>query len=165
MEIWKEIQNLNGKYLISNYGNVKSLYTNRILKSGNNNGYQIVNLHRKNYYVHRLVAIHFLENIENKNQVNHIDFNKSNNHINNLEWITAKENTLHYWANNKTCNKNYSKKYSTVNDNLRGINFYKRYNKWVYRIYINGKQKSLGYFNTVEEALQFKNNYLTTFFI
>lgn len=162
MEIWKEIENLNGKYLISNYGNVKSLYINKILKAGYNNGYLMVNLKSKMYYIHRLVATYFIENTNNKKQVNHLDLNKSNNSIENLEWCSAKENTNHYWnlVNNNIITPIKKKYRSRIKNDLTGINFYKRYNKWVFRININGKQKSLGYFKTIEEALQFKNSYI-----
>lgn len=162
MEIFKEIEPFNGKYLISNYGNVKSLYINRILKSGNNNGYQIVKLKDKMYYVHRLVALYFLPNIENKKQVNHLDFNKSNNHINNLEWCSPKENTNHYWTKGIGDYKNINKvkKNKKIKNNCGGVTYYKPYNKWRYRVSIDGKQKSLGYFKTKDEALNFKNCYL-----
>lgn len=60
------------------------------------NGYLYVDLvdgsKKKRYMVHRLVAIHFIENKENKQQVNHIDANTENNHASNLEWVTPKEN-------------------------------------------------------------------------
>ena len=161
MEIWKEIDNFNGKYLISNYGNVKSLNTNIILKPGYNNGYAMVRLNLKMYYVHRLVAIYFIKNYDNKTQVNHIDFNKANNHIDNLEWCSAKENMNHYWGsigiNNNRLKRNYN---SIIKNDLTGINFYKPYNKWRLRLNINGLQKSLGYFNSKQEALEFKNTYI-----
>ena len=58
-------------------------------------GYAYVRTSKRNYLVHRLVAIYFSQNPSNKPQVNHIDSNRSNNNINNLEWVTAKENTQH----------------------------------------------------------------------
>lgn len=101
-EIWKDIDNYIGKYQISNLGRVKSLPRNgticseRILKiQKDRKGYSYVSFHKKKFKVHRLVAQAFIPNLENKPQVNHIDGNKQNNNINNLEWATAQENIQH----------------------------------------------------------------------
>lgn len=87
-------------YQVSNHGRVKSLRKNIILKSIlNSRKYCQITLSKNNnqcnYSIHRLVAIHFIPNLENKPQVNHIDGNKQNNHVNNLEWCTIKENIQH----------------------------------------------------------------------
>ncbi len=115
MEIYKDIIGYEGLYQISNYGNVKSLSkTLRIGKNfritkelivkpvPNNKGYMRVKLRglniiskRKDFYVHRLVGIYFIENPENKPAINHKDGIKSNNHIDNLEWVTPLENSQH----------------------------------------------------------------------
>lgn len=97
-EIWMDIQNCNGKYQISNKGNVWTTYQNRKLKpSLQNNGYLYVNLinqygHRKKELVHRLVALHFIPNPEGKPEVHHIDENKLNISVENLQWVTRIEN-------------------------------------------------------------------------
>lgn len=111
MEIWKNIEGFEGSYQISNLGRVKSLerkifrngsfYVRKemILKQQQNKfGYHLVLLYplnRGKVMVHRLVATHFLPNIENKKTVNHINGNKADNNIKNLEWVTQSENIIH----------------------------------------------------------------------
>jgi len=92
MEIWKVINDYTN-YSISNYGRVKNNKTNRLLKLFDNYGYSRVTLPiKKKFLVHRLVAIHFLENKNNLPQVNHKDDNRKNNHYKNLYWGTQLEN-------------------------------------------------------------------------
>ena len=101
-EIWKDVIGYEGKYQISNLGNVKSLKSFDlngkpiILKTHDVRGYVAVNLYQnnkiENALVHRLVAIHFIPNENNYKEVNHKDENKRNNCVDNLEWCTHKYN-------------------------------------------------------------------------
>jgi hypothetical protein len=102
-EIWKDIQDYEGLYQVSNLGRVKSLVRvhyckkERILTNIKlPNGYIYVRLCKdgkgKNVRVHRLVAVAFIPNPENLPQIDHINADKTNNNVNNLRWVTAKEN-------------------------------------------------------------------------
>ena len=92
-EIWKDIE-INNKYQISNLGNFKK--GNKIINGWiQNTGYRTVNIDNKKYSLHRLVAETFIDNPDNKPCINHIDGNKLNNNVKNLEWCTNKENVQH----------------------------------------------------------------------
>ena len=117
-EVFRDVLGYEGLYQVSNYGRVKSLERKNIFYCGlkkehlerptkekilnynkSNRGYLQVCLTKdgksKTYTVHRLVAKAFLPNLKNKRQVNHIDGNKENNSIDNLEWVTSSENNKH----------------------------------------------------------------------
>ena len=116
----KDIKGYEGLYEISSCGKIFSkgngnstcpIYsTFREIKPRlKKNGYLELKLFkdgkRKFYLIHRLVALNFIENPENKAQINHKDCNKKNNHFINLEWVTSKENIIHSVANGLQKNK------------------------------------------------------------
>ena len=142
-ECWKPIKDYEGIYEVSNYGRVKSLerviynsgtknglYTihEKIIKQRINkkrHGYCELSLHKngkeKRFKVHRLVAEAFIPNPNNLPEVNHIDGNKENNTLSNLEWVTSSENQKHRHliGNKKTSNRHigmFNKKGEMVKD-------------------------------------------------
>ena len=113
--IWRDIKGYEGRYQISDEGHVRSLartvpgpqgrecqVRERILKQCEHvRGYSIIFLSKENkdtkFFVHRLVAMTFIPNPEQKPIVNHKSLDKKENHVANLEWATEAENTQHYW--------------------------------------------------------------------
>ncbi len=105
MEEWRTVPGTDGYLEVSNEGRVRSLLRGKpnILKATEDtNGYLRLRMtiHRKRYSfkVHRLVAQAFIDNPNNLPQVNHIDGDKKNNRVNNLEWVTNQENVIHSFA-------------------------------------------------------------------
>lgn len=130
-EVWKDIEDYKGLYQVSNLGRIRSL--DRYVRNGTSNknikkgkilkpcttkdGYLQLNLikdkKKKVSTVHRLVAKAFIENSSNKPCVNHIDGDKQNNNVENLEWVTYSENTIHALKTGlvkKTKGKNHYKR-------------------------------------------------------
>ena len=96
-EIWKDIPNKPG-YSITKEGKVRRIFKNGRIsypkaKLGKN-GYFVIRCKTTGAYIHRLLAITWIPNPDNKPLVDHIDRNKENNHIDNLRWVTCSENTL-----------------------------------------------------------------------
>lgn len=143
-EIWKPIKGYEGLYDVSNLGNIRSLPRNttkgKILKpQKDTNNYMMVGLVKdkktKFKRIHRIVAETFLDNINNLPEVNHKDGNKKNNNVNNLEWVTSKEN-IHHAIKNKLIiglkqavkvnqydlQGNFIKQWDCMNDIQREIN-------------------------------------------
>lgn len=169
MKIWKDIPGWEGKYQVSNVGNVKSIpkkkkgkhgniyFTNgRILKQQTSIfGYKELTLTsegtRRKYKVHQLVAMAFLGHkpCGHKYVVDHIDDNKQNNHILNLQILTNRQN----------CSKEKKGKSNHV-----GVCWDKMNNKWIAQIHINGINKKIGRFScedTASKAYQRALNSLT----
>jgi len=154
-EIYRDIKGYD-KYQVSNFGNVKTKKTGRILKPSldKDGGYCRVNLYnenkkRFNFRVHRLVGITFLENPENKYSIDHIDIDgKSNNNVNNLRFATSTEQ------------KRNTKKKANCSSIYKGVCFHKPRNKWQSSITINKKQIHLGSFENENDAAQKYNDYI-----
>lgn len=93
---------LNKGYSVNEEGEVYNSRGQKMKTTITKNGYERFNTSRptKSYLVHRLVAVCFIENPLNKEQVNHKDGNKLNNKVSNLEWVTSSENMIHGFENN-----------------------------------------------------------------
>lgn len=96
-EIWKPVQGYEDSYLVSNLGNIRGLKRNKILKvRKSTRGYGQVNLSKrsvmKTHRVHQLVATHFLPNPLNLPEINHLNEDKLDNRVENLEWCTRSHN-------------------------------------------------------------------------
>ena len=105
-EIWKDIEGYDGDYQISSHGRVRSFKQNkpRMIKTVlNRGGYVHCSLWKnnkgRNHRVHRLVGKAFVENPENKGDINHLDGDKTNNYYKNIEWATRSENIQHAFDN------------------------------------------------------------------
>jgi hypothetical protein len=145
MEEYRIINNFEN-YEVSNLGNVRNIKTKKILKTDIKNGYKYITLMKdlkncKNYN-HRLVALTFIDNPENKLHVDHIDNDRLNNNVINLRFATSQENN----RNSLISSRNTS--------GYKGVSFHKKTQKWWARIMIDGIEISLGLFNNIEEARQ-----------
>lgn len=99
-EIWKDIAGYEGKYKVSNYGNIYSVKRNRtLLPLRALNGYLLIMFGRTTYSIHRIVATTFLPNPNNYKCVNHKNGNKKDNRVENLEWCNYTMNIIHAYRN------------------------------------------------------------------
>jgi hypothetical protein len=167
-EIWKDIEGYDGYYQISNFGRVKSLSRDvfngmgyylkkekilkgRITKYGYINITITFNAKQYGLIIHRVVAQHFINNLKNKREVNHIDSIKLNNSVDNLEWVSSLENKCH--KNKFTLNKKTSKYIGVA------LNKDVKTKKWRSTIKIKKKIIYLGSYYTEEEAYQRRCEY------
>ena len=167
-EEWKDIAGYEGFYQVSNHGRVRSLdreqiqmsrhgtimtklYRGSVITATNNgSGYMIVGLSeggkRKNHYVHRLVAEAFVPNPDGLDEVNHKDFNKANNTVDNLEWVNRSGN-VHYSQKNMEKPRDRSKQTTTGEKYIT-----KKGDLW--RLNIQRKNLKVDRrFRTIEEAI------------
>lgn len=149
MEEWKDIIGYEGIYKISNLGNILSQKRRGgggiLIPHLGNNGYLTIMLRNKGndkkYTVHRLIAIHFIDNPYNHPCVDHIDRNRQNNQISNLRWVDYKTNN----------SNRIQKGYIGINKRIHKDKVYE-YIKTTY--YLNQKRKNKN-FKTKEEAEEF----------
>ena len=175
-EIWKVIEYAIN-YSVSNCGRVRQNKKNKILKPYINqrNGYVYVFIRDNNgkylnKRIHRLVAECFIPNPLNKPDVNHKDFNRSNNYVDNLEWATRSENNL--WsserisksARNKFVSNETRKKYSqsqiAKSTNPYPTYIYKTKTGYAFTIIRRGKTIIFKQKPTLEETIAYKENWL-----
>jgi hypothetical protein len=167
-EIWKDIQGTKEIYQISTFGNFRRYYRTykewRYLNGGIcSRGYRYFKARTlddkpKNFMIHRLIAIAFIPNPENKTYINHIDGDRLNNNIKNIEWATNRENSCH-------------SRMMKFPNKLIGTTYNKSKEKYVSKIRIELKQVDLGLFDTELDAHEaykdahkfygIKNKYLT----
>lgn len=150
MEEYKVIESFPD-YVVSRSGHI---YTKagKQLKEYVYNGYPVVYLSKPyiskshRLHIHRLVASAFIANPENKRVVDHINNNRCDNSVSNLRWCTHQENL---W------NSPLSKRNST---GVKGVYFNKKFNNWKACICHNYQIINLGYFDTIEEAIEARQN-------
>ena len=162
-EIWKDIENYEGHYQVSNLGRVRNK-SKRIMKSYQiNSGYLCLKLHksseRSSVLIHRLVLLTF-KPIEHPQdyEVNHLDEDKTNNALSNLEWCSSSENKQHSLQSGRydkifTMRNSLGKKHLTSTySKYHNVTYDKQRGKWVAAISHQGRTHFQGRYMTEEEA-------------
>ena len=177
VEVWKDVVGFEDYYEVSNTGKVRRKKGKTVYKDGRiarfsqtvlkpsvfKKGYLMVFLSvkskKKAKSVHRIVAEAFIPNPENKETVNHIDCDKTNNHVSNLEWMTNRENTIHGTENGlfmKAATTRRKKKQIKKNGDWTsqyvGVSYDNKKGKWLAQITHNWKHIYIGYYNEEEDA-------------
>lgn len=154
-EIWKDVEGYEGYYQVSNFGRMLSWNSNhkghkrkepKLLSTSykTTTRYIVMLLVKDGSFfgikLHRLVALHFVENPNNYEFVNHIDGDRYNNRADNLEWVSPRENIAH------------SKLKRSGTSKILGVSFNTKKQKWIAQIRFNGKNIQVGAFKTEIEA-------------
>ena len=176
VEIWKPVKGYETYYQVSNLGNIRSIkspqgnYRERPKKSFiGNSGYPTVDLWKNNkgtkHSVHRLVCIAFLDNPDNKPTVNHIDGNKENNEISNLEWNTYSENHIHAFdtglKSREDCKQRMlGTKSKNSKSNYHNVSYDNSRSKWIGSIKIDRKTVGNKRFDNEVDAAKYVNHLL-----
>lgn len=166
MNEWISVRDYEGIYEVNKKGEIRSC-DREIFQPGhgfrrikgqmikpwdNGNGYQVVSLlkegKRKNHYVHRIVAEHFIPNPNNLKEVNHIDYDPSNNCVSNLEWIDRIGNVKHSIINMK------HPRMGVARTNTGYLYITKQKNENTYRIIVSKKERRA---KTLEEAISIRD--------
>lgn len=165
-ETWKPVVGYESAYQVSNIGNVRNTKRNKNLKIWKHRtGYMLCKLYwngKKNTLaVHRLMAIAFIPNPDNKPQVNHKNTTKHHNRLDNLEWVTNSENQIHAFANGKISRVSGSKHHASkkvIQSDLSGqkINEWESMNKAAKQLGIQNNSIYLACNNKIKKAGGFK---------
>lgn len=163
-EIWKQVVGFEEFYEVSNKGQIRSFRTKRILKTYLiNSGYKsikfTVNNRRTSHLIHRLVATAFIPNEDElANQVNHINGDKLDNSVDNLEWVTCSSNLKHAFEiglrTKESCKTYVGLKHKNPLSKYHNVSYDKSRSKWVAKVTHNGKNHfQKRFYNEIEAAL------------
>jgi hypothetical protein len=141
MEEYRTIKDCED-YAVSNFGNVKNIRTNRLVTQYNCRGYKKVSLPNDNYSIHQLVASAFLNNPMNKPYIYHINDDISDNRVENLRFVMAKEKSFN------------SIVYKSNTSGVKGIHWDKRTRSWQVRVTVGNKRIFLGRFKDLDYAIE-----------
>lgn len=171
-EIWKPIPGFENFYEASTLGQIRAFRTKKVLKTYTiNSGYQCikftVNSQRTSHLVHRLIAITFIDNPLEKATVNHIDGNKDNNSLANLEWNTISENLLHAYAtelhSKELCKSYIGRKHAKSITKYHNVTYDKSRDKYSAKVTHNSINYGFKRFDTELEAALHVNWIIDTF--